>query len=455
MRTKLYFIPLIILLMMAYLCYYYFSFIRISWDRFSKEIPYAERVISKTKKPDVLMKAISYPFARKMVIERISQLKSSKYLPIVLKTIKEEIRDKEKNGISILLIKKGLNIFTALKARSYIPEIKKLSKDKRVKPYISLTIYKLGDKSGMNTLISLLHSKDITTKLEACQLLSQLPEKKVVSEVRELLKSKTKSIKLAAIKTLLSISTYESIKSVIPLYKSKEKEIRFAVRNQLTEIGFQKNKSHLTKLLLSDDENLKTITLKLINDIKDNSSVEIILEIFPFMTKQTKDKSLFVLSNLASEKHIPKLKNALEKEKNKFFKKKLENLIKRIKPTEITKVSLLTPSVTQPSSTIKKYVYRGTIFRDPFLEPKTRKIGPIRYELPDIESLVPKGYWKDRKEVMILFESYLGNYVLRKGRLYDLKNNLVKGIRGEIKGNKVILIDDEGKQVEIDIKKLR
>ena len=98
------------------------------------------------------------------------------------------------------------------------------------------------------------------------------------------------------------------------------------------------------------------------------------------------------------------------------------------------------PPATHP---YQKYHYRADRFyRDPFV-PLVGSSHISEYAInrpPQIASLVLKGIAHDDRGTIALLTAGISSYILRHGRLYDVRNRMVKGISGVIKPKSVLLI---------------
>jgi hypothetical protein len=97
-----------------------------------------------------------------------------------------------------------------------------------------------------------------------------------------------------------------------------------------------------------------------------------------------------------------------------------------------------------PIPAYKLYTYYGDRYRDPFIP----LIGEVRSDQysdkpPSISSLTLKGILVDAQGRVALLMSGNSSYILRKGRLYNGHNIMVKGISGIVKTNSVILIGSD------------
>jgi len=99
------------------------------------------------------------------------------------------------------------------------------------------------------------------------------------------------------------------------------------------------------------------------------------------------------------------------------------------------------PKPAQPA--YKSYTYYGERYRDPFIPLIGDGRGSGDDRPPQIQSLVLKGIVQDSRGRMALLTSGISSFILRGGRLYDVRNKMVKKISGVIKAESVVLIGSD------------
>jgi hypothetical protein len=123
-------------------------------------------------------------------------------------------------------------------------------------------------------------------------------------------------------------------------------------------------------------------------------------------------------------------------------------------------------SATIESPALKKYVYEGLSYRDPFVPLSGEKLIKAKLGLtteaivPPLGSLQLKGFIVDKHDKIAMFSSPYGSYLLVNGKLYDNQNRLVKGFSGKIvfdttarQPQKVILVTENDEYKEYTISK--
>lgn len=101
----------------------------------------------------------------------------------------------------------------------------------------------------------------------------------------------------------------------------------------------------------------------------------------------------------------------------------------------------------------KTYTYYGERYRDPFIPLIGDARGGGDDRPPQIQSLVLKGIVQDSKGRMALLTSGISSFILRGGRLYDVRNKMVKKISGVIKAESVVLIGSDRSVRELRLSK--
>jgi hypothetical protein len=99
-----------------------------------------------------------------------------------------------------------------------------------------------------------------------------------------------------------------------------------------------------------------------------------------------------------------------------------------------------TPATQTPA--YLSYIYEGDKYRDPFI-PLNGTRGDDTDPAPQISALILKGLMRDEAGRIALLVSGSRSYILRGGRLYDGRNKPVKGIKGVIKTETVVLIGSD------------
>ncbi len=112
---------------------------------------------------------------------------------------------------------------------------------------------------------------------------------------------------------------------------------------------------------------------------------------------------------------------------------------------------VLAPSAPVPS--YKTYTFYASRYRDPFIPLIGGEARGTDERPPQIQGLVVKGIVQDAKGRMALLTSGVSSYILRGGRLYDVRNRMVKKISGVIKAESVILIGSDRTVRELRINK--
>lgn len=106
-----------------------------------------------------------------------------------------------------------------------------------------------------------------------------------------------------------------------------------------------------------------------------------------------------------------------------------------------------------PIPAYKTYSYYGDRFRDPFIPLVGDGRGSGDDRPPQIQSLILKGIVQDSKGRMALLTSGVSSFILRGGRLYDVRNKMVKNISGVIKAESVVLIGSDRSVKELRLSK--
>lgn len=108
-----------------------------------------------------------------------------------------------------------------------------------------------------------------------------------------------------------------------------------------------------------------------------------------------------------------------------------------------------------PVPAYKTYTYYGERYRDPFIPliGDSRGSSEIDDRPPQPQTLMLKGIVQDAKGRMALLTSGVSSYILRGGRLYDVRNRMVKKISGVIKAESVVLIGSDRTVRELRLNK--
>ncbi|HAM39121.1 MAG: hypothetical protein A2474_07000 [Elusimicrobia bacterium RIFOXYC2_FULL_34_12] len=110
----------------------------------------------------------------------------------------------------------------------------------------------------------------------------------------------------------------------------------------------------------------------------------------------------------------------------------------------------------------KKYVYKGTAYRDPLLPGgggmaysalTTSGDGAETFTSEKLATLQLKGIFKDKStNAAIIGDTSGGSYILKNGKIYNRRNKIVIGVSGVISKKSVTLICDDIK-IELTMKK--
>ncbi|MCS7151488.1 MAG: hypothetical protein NZ928_03770 [Endomicrobia bacterium] len=108
------------------------------------------------------------------------------------------------------------------------------------------------------------------------------------------------------------------------------------------------------------------------------------------------------------------------------------------KPTPKKSSQQIEISTAAIVSSIARYVYDGSSYRDPFTPLSGEKLAKAKLGssadavIPSLGSLQLKAFIVDKEDKIAMFTSPYGSYLLVNGKLYDNQNRLVKGFAGKV-----------------------
>ncbi|MFH1283220.1 MAG: hypothetical protein ABII27_06105 [bacterium] len=115
------------------------------------------------------------------------------------------------------------------------------------------------------------------------------------------------------------------------------------------------------------------------------------------------------------------------------------------------------PSLTlPPKQEIKRFVYEGIKFQDPFIPLDQSNIVIVQKDNYDVgidpASLQFKGFIKEDKKTIALLVDTAGNtYFLKNMKLIDLKGRVIPGVAGVCKDESVVIETEDGDTREIKL----
>lgn len=102
----------------------------------------------------------------------------------------------------------------------------------------------------------------------------------------------------------------------------------------------------------------------------------------------------------------------------------------------------VTPSIRV--EVIEKYTYKGGEFQDPFSDFSKTSLyvaSPQTYAIsPDIDSLRIKGVLKDKRSILILFDSPTGSYIVDNEKIYDINMRPINDIEISLPDENTIIL---------------